>query len=107
MSIKEEVEDVVEKGIEYSKFSLQKAYQAVSRFGDESVFRIEIKRLEKKLEVLKGELGQVVYSKFDDKKRKTINRSDPEISLLLAAIDDTRQEIESRRQELISEKNKK
>ena len=46
MSIKEEVEDVVEKGIEYSKFSLQKAYQAVSRFGDESVLRIEIKRLE-------------------------------------------------------------
>ena len=26
----------------------------------------KIKRLEKKLEVLKGELGQVVYSKFDD-----------------------------------------
>ena len=64
MAFMDKVKDFMDKGVEVSKSALSKAGEAVQDFGDKSVTKIEIKKLENKLEKLICELGSYVFDKF-------------------------------------------
>lgn len=62
MAFKEKFKEYVEKGVEVSKEAFSKAGAAVSKFGDESVVRIEKHQYENQLKEELQKLGEIVFS---------------------------------------------
>lgn len=64
MAFKENLQKYVEKGVEASKEAFSKAGAAVSKFGDDSIIRIEKHQYENQLKEEYQSLGEYVAEKF-------------------------------------------
>ncbi|MGP1588220.1 MAG: hypothetical protein ACTTHG_07770 [Treponemataceae bacterium] len=67
MDFVDKMKDFLNKGVEASKSALNKVGDAVQDFGDKSVIKIEIKKLESRLEKQYQEIGKFVFKNTDKK----------------------------------------
>lgn len=100
MAFMDKVKDFMDKGVEVSKSALSKAGEAVQDFGDKSVTKIEIKKLENKLEKLICELGSYVFDKFDTEKVDILSYSDDKVQSIITSINEIKNQIASKNEEL-------
>lgn len=100
MAFMDKVKDFMDKSMEVSKNALSKAGEAVQDFGDKSVTRIEIKKLESKQEKLICELGSFVYEKINSEKTENISSSDEVIQSIVSKINEVKDQISSKTEEL-------
>ncbi len=100
MAFMDKVKDFMDKGVEVSKNALSKAGEAVQDFGDKSVTRIEIKKLESKLDKLICELGSYVFSKFTSENVENVNVSDEKIASIINSVNEVKSQIASKTEEL-------
>ena len=107
MAFKEDLKKYVDKGIEASKTAFEKASGAVSKFGDQSVVRVEKVQLENRQKQNFHHLGEVVYALFAEQGKKELSCEEESIKELLETIENTKKEIEKRDEQLKSEKNEK
>lgn len=100
MAFMDKVKNFMDKGVEVSKSALSKAGEAVQDFGDKSVTKIEIKKLENKLEKLICELGSYVFDKFDAEKVDILSSSDDKVQAIITSINEIKNQIASKNEEL-------
>ena len=65
MALKENLQNYLKKGVQASKEAFSKAETAVTKFGDESVLKIEKKQFEAKLRKEIASLGQSTLDAFE------------------------------------------
>ena len=65
MALKENLQNYLKKGVQASKEAFSKAETAVTKFGDESVLKIEKKQFEAKLRKEIASLGQSALDAFE------------------------------------------
>lgn len=65
MAFKEDVQKYLEKGVKVSKEAFNKAGTAVTKFGDESVLKIEKKQFESNLKKELTALGEETLAAFE------------------------------------------
>ncbi len=90
----------LKKGAEVSKNAIDRAGKAAAKFGDESVLKIEIHKLENDLKKEKILLGESLYKSFVLESKESVSRNDGEISDILKRIGKIRSEISDREDEL-------
>lgn len=100
MELKEEMKKYFEKGVQSSKEALSKAGEAVSRFSDESVVRIEKHQLQGKLKEDMQTLAAQVLKLFEEDDKKTISKADESLSPILNAIKETKEKIATLEEQL-------
>ena len=100
MAFMDKVKDFMDKSVEVSKTALTKAGEAVQDFGDKSVTKIEIKKLESKQEKLFCELGSFVYNKFYTENIDNMSSSDESIQSIISKINEVKSQIASKNEEL-------
>ncbi|WP_149554973.1 hypothetical protein [Treponema pectinovorum] len=93
MELKEEMKKYFEKGVKTSKRAFTKASEAVSRFSDESVIRLEKHQLQAKLKEEKLELAEQVLKLFENSDKKTISKADETLTPILQNINEIKEKI--------------
>lgn len=100
MAFMDKVKDFMDKGVEVSKTAITKAGEVVQDFGDKSVTKIEIKKLESKLGKLINELGSYVFDKFNSENAEFVNASDEKVASIINNINEVKSQIASKTEEL-------
>lgn len=100
MAFVDKVKDFMDKGVEVSKTALTKAGEAVQDFSEKSVIRIDIKKLESKLEKLINELGSYVFDKFNSEYAESVYASDEKVASIIKNINEVKNQIASKTEEL-------
>lgn len=100
MAFVDKVKDFMDKGVEVSKTALTKAGEAVQDFSEKSVIRIDIKKLESKLEKLINELGSYVFDKFNSENAESVYASEEKIASIIKNINEVKSQIASKTEEL-------
>jgi hypothetical protein len=100
MAFIDKVKDFMDKGVEVSKTALTKAGDAVQDFSEKSVIRIDIKKLESKLEKLINELGSYVFDKFNSENAASVYASEEKIASIIKNINEVKNQIASKTEEL-------
>ena len=100
MAFIDKVKDFMDKGVEVSKTALTKAGDAVQDFSEKSVIRIDIKKLESKLEKLINELGSNVFDKFNSENAESVYASEEKIASIIKNINEVKNQIASKTEEL-------
>lgn len=84
----------IDKGVESSKKGLKIAGNRLSEFGDKSMHRIEISRLNSKLEKTYASIGKLVFEKYtSDPESAQISLSDSDFASNLAEAQNISKEI--------------
>ena len=96
MAFMDKVKDFMDKGVEVSKTALTKAGEAVQDFSEKSVIRIDIKKLESKLEKLINELGSYVFDKFNSENADSVYASEEKIASIIKNINEVKNQIDSK-----------
>ena len=100
MAFFEKMKEFMDKSVSASKSAFDKAGDAVQNFGDKSVTRIELKKLETQLEKKYAQIGKFTYEFFKTKKTASLKNDTAEFDQLLKEAQDVIQEIEKRKSEL-------
>ncbi len=103
MSFKEEIQKYLEIGIQASKEAVSKAGVAVSKFGDESVLRVEKFQFQNLLKQEISSLGLDVLKAFEDDSKDCIKAGDEEIKAHIEKIKSLKAEIAKREEQLKTE----
>lgn len=93
----------MDKSLEASKSAINKAGNAVQDFGDKSVTRIEIKKLESDQDKLFIKLGELVYSDFTDKALESLASTDKDVSEIITEISKVKSDIDEKQKMLKKE----
>lgn len=96
MKFSETVSDFVDKGIEVSKKVVSQAGNAVQKFSDKSMVRLEKRQLESKRENSVKELGRIAVATFIADGANELRATDPSVSEILATIKNYNEEIARR-----------
>lgn len=99
---KEELKSYVDKGLSASKDALDKAGKAVSKFGDESILKIEIQQLKSQIKKETSALGEYVLNAFETESKESVAASEEKVIEILNKIKGARKEIEEREEKLKS-----
>lgn len=100
MDIVEKVKDGAGKVAKTTKDAFDKAGSAVQKFSDKNVLKLEIKRLQKKKEVVYHDLGKDVAVLFLVTKRKSVSCESDVVKGYLQSILDIEKEIKEKEEEL-------
>ena len=100
MAFMDKVKDFMDKSVEVSKTAITKAGDAVQDFSEKSVIRIDIKKLESKLEKLINELGSYVFDKFNSENAEFVNASDEKVASIINNINEVKSQLASKTEEL-------
>jgi hypothetical protein len=100
MAFMDKVKDFMDKSVEVSKTAITKAGEVVQDFGDKSVTKIEIKKLESKLGKLINELGSYVFDKFNSENADSVYASEEKIASIIKNINEVKNQIASKTEEL-------
>ncbi|MCR5172137.1 MAG: hypothetical protein K6B73_04665 [Treponema sp.] len=106
MAFMDDIKHYVELGVNASKDALSRAGDAVTKFGDESVIRLEKKQFESKLRNEVLEIGYSVLKAFEEDNKETLTKDDEEIAVKIQNIKKYREEIAKREAILTGEENK-
>lgn len=96
---KAKVKGVVDKVFEASKEALGKAGNAVQKFSDKSVTKIEIRQFESKLKNQKVQLGEIVANALENNQTQ-LELNTAEIAAIAQEIDRLKKEIKTRKDSL-------
>ena len=99
MAFVDKMKTFFDKSVEASKNAFEKAGDAVQDFGDKSVTRIEIKKLEAKLEKQYAAIGKLVYETDLDslKNNESFAKLKEEAEFILKEIETKKSEINSQK----------
>ena len=97
---KEDLKGYFDKGVAATKEALEKAGKAASKFGDESILKIEIQQLKSQIKKDKIALGNLVCEAFLDKNETCLSSSDENVVNLLESIKNSLSEIKEREEKL-------
>ncbi len=106
MAFMDDIKHYVELGLNVSKDALSRAGDAVTKFGDESVTRLEKKQFESKLRNEVLEIGYSVLKAFEEDNKESLAKDDEEIAAKIQNIKKFREEIAKREAILSREENK-
>ena len=93
---KDDIKEYVNKGMAASKQALDKAGKAVSKFGDESILKIEIQQYKSQIKKDKAELGELAYNAFVENNESSLAADNEAVSKLLESIKNAQREIQER-----------
>ena len=94
MAFVEKMKNFFDKSVEVSKSAFEKAGDAVQDFGDKSVTKIEIKKLETKLEKQYAEIGKFIFDLSKNNADFSDLNEKPEFSSLIESAESVKKEIE-------------
>ena len=97
---KEKAKDVMDKVVVSSKDAFSKAGNAIQKFSDKSVLKIEIMQLKSKRKNAVSKLGVYAEKKFYAENAESISRSEDEVSKLLDEIKNLDSQINERTEQL-------
>lgn len=97
---KEELKEYVSKGVAASKEALDKAGKAVSKFGDESILKIEIQQFKSQIKKDKNSLGELAFKAFVEQNSDSLSASDEEVVKIVESIKKAQGEIKEREEKL-------
>lgn len=97
---KEELKEYVNKGVQVSMDALDKAGKAVSKFGDESILKIEIQQFKSQIKKDKAELGELAWKTFCEDNSESLSKNNEKVSAILENINKAQNEIMSREEKL-------
>ncbi|WP_294431130.1 hypothetical protein [uncultured Treponema sp.] len=93
---RDDIKEYLNKSVEASKQALDKAGKAVSKFGDESILKIEIQQLKSQIKKDKAELGELAYKKFMEENAASLASDDENVVKILESIKNSLREIQER-----------
>ena len=98
---KEDLKGYFDKGVEgLLKNALDKSGKAVSKFGDESVLKIEIQQFKAQIKKDKAALGERAYKAFIEEGAESLLASDEAVVVLVESIKKAQEEIQTRESKL-------
>ena len=101
---KDDLKGFFDKGVLATKQALGKASKAASKFGDESILKIEIQQLKSQIKKDKAELGELAYKTFVTDGTDSLQASDEAVTKLLESIKKAEEDIKEREEKLKVEK---
>ena len=112
---KDDFKEYVNKGVQASKEALDKAGKAskeafdkagkaVSKFGDESILKIEIQQFRSQIKKSKVSLGELAYKAFIEENAESLLSSDENVLKVLESIKNAQKEIKDREEKLAASK---
>lgn len=96
MAFVDDIKKYVDKGIEASKDAFSKAGTAATRFGDQSVKKVEKMQLSNRLKEQFAALGEAVYASFSADKDVSLHAGDESVSAFISKIDEIQRAIAER-----------
>lgn len=103
MAFTDDVKKYVDKGIAASRNALTKASDAMSKFGDQSVKKVEKLQLESKLKQQYASLGEQVFLAFTADGKESVSKTEEFVSAMIEKIETTKNEIVLREAALAKE----
>ena len=97
---KDDLKGYFDKGVESLKQALDKSGKAVSKFGDESVLKIEIQQFKAQIKKDKAALGDLAYMAFVEENSGSLSASDENVVKLIESIKKAQEEIRTRESKL-------
>ena len=97
---KEELKGYFDKSVEGLKSVIDKSGKAASKFGDESILKIEIQQLKSQIKKDTMALGELASKVFIDDNGDSLLASDERVLNILESIRNSRQEISVREEKL-------
>jgi hypothetical protein len=97
---KEDLKGFMSRGVESAKQALGKASKAASKFGDESILKIEIQQFKSQIKKDKTELGELAYKVFAEDGAESLAKADENVAKLLDDIKKAQEEIKTREEKL-------
>ena len=101
---KEDLKGYFDKGVEATKQALGKASKAASKFGDESILKIEIQQFKSQIKKDKASLGELAYKAFLENNAESLLSSDENVAKLIENIRKSQNEIKTREEKLAESK---
>ena len=96
----------LDKGVAASKKAFDKAGKAASKFGDESILKIEIQQFKSQIKKDKVSLGEFAYKAFIEDSADSLLASDENVAKLIESIKKSQEEIKTREEKLKAQENK-
>ena len=100
---KDDLKGYFDKGLEATKQAIGKASRAASKFGDESLLKIEIQQLKSQIKKNKAALGDLAYAAFVENAADSLLASDENVVKLIESIKKSQEEIKEREEKLKTE----
>ena len=100
---KEEFKEYVNRGVKASKDAFDKAGKAMSKFGDESILKIEIQQFKSQIKKDKAALGEMAYKAFIEDNAEFLTPTDENVAKVLEDIKKAQEEIKVREEKLKGE----
>jgi len=94
------LKQAIDKGGAASKEALDKAGKAASKFGDESILKIEIQQYKSQIKKDKVALGELAFKAFLEDGAESLLASDENVVKLLESIKKAQEEIKTREDKL-------
>ncbi|MBQ4378258.1 MAG: hypothetical protein II821_03565 [Treponema sp.] len=96
----ESAKQALDKGVAVSKVALDKAGKAATKFGDESILKIEIQQYKSQIKKDKAALGELAYKAFLEDNAQNLPINDGNVAELLESIKNSQEEIKIRKEKL-------
>lgn len=100
MEFLDKVESYLKKGAKVSKEAFEKAGDKIQDFSDQSVIKVEIKKLENAERDLQCKLGAIAVKTFIDDEQKTLDCTSEEIEAIITEVKNIRVKIAEQKKEL-------
>lgn len=97
---KDDLKGYFDKGLAATKDALEKASKAASKFGDESVLKIEIQQFKSQIKKDKAALGDLAFKVFTEDSAESLAKNDENVAKILESIKNAEEEIKSREEKL-------
>ena len=101
---KEDLKGYFDKGVEATKQALGKASKAASKFGDESILKIEIQQFKSQIKKDTASLGELAFKAFIENGAESLLSSDENVAKLIENIRKSQNEIKTREEKLAESK---
>lgn len=100
---KEDLKGYFDKGVESAKQAFDKAGKAASKFGDESILKIEIQQFKSQIKKDKASLGELACKAFVEEGAESLLATDEAVAKLIESIKKSQEEIKDREEKLKNE----
>ena len=94
------IKHYLDKGVEASSEALSKAGEKVRDFSDKSVIKIEISKLEGKIQKKEQDLGAFVFDQLITQQKSRITKENTELVAILTEIESLKAEVEKKKETL-------
>ncbi len=100
MGIGDKLKDYIDQGISASKGFVNKAGAKAQDLGEKGVLKIELMQFQSQEQKLFTKLGEEVFESFTVREQKTLSRESPAIRDLIKELEDLKDAIRRREEEM-------